>query len=152
MIKVENFPNAYKEVYTILQYVDEIDYNNIPENFKKMLKMNMNNDYKFDYNPNIDFENQKILRETKAIFAYIFLHYWGTTEQVAAIREQFRKDIFKEEEKKKLEYGNREIFKKESPINQISDNNVQMIEYKKENIFSKIINKIKKWFSKCINK
>ena len=114
--------------------------------------MNMNNDYKFDYNPNIDFENQKILRETKAIFAYIFLHYWGTTEQVAAIREQFRKDIFKEEEKKKLEYGNREIFKKESPINQISDNNVQMIEYKKENIFSKIINKIKKWFSKCINK
>jgi len=112
MIKVQNFPNAYKEVYTILQYVDEKDYKSIPENFINMLKLNMNNNYKFEYNPNIEFENQELLRETKATFAYIFLHYWGTKEQVAAIKEQFRKDIFKEEEQKKLEFGDKEIFKK----------------------------------------
>lgn len=76
MIKSSNFPNAYKEVYIILKYVDSEDLKLIPKSFINMLEQNMNDDYKFEFDPNIEFENQKLLRETKSIFAYIFLHFW----------------------------------------------------------------------------
>jgi len=37
MIKVSNFPNAYKEVYIILKYVDSEDLKLIPKSFINML-------------------------------------------------------------------------------------------------------------------
>ena len=56
MIRSENIPNAYKEVYTILKYVSKDDVNLIPKNFIKMLKSKMNVNYKFEYNENLDLE------------------------------------------------------------------------------------------------
>lgn len=61
MIKVSNFPNAYKEVYIILKYVDSEDLKLIPKSFINMLEQNMNDDYEFEFDPNIEFENQKLL-------------------------------------------------------------------------------------------
>ena len=45
MIKQENFPNAYKEVYVILSNMDEKDLCKIPQEFLDMIKQKMNNDY-----------------------------------------------------------------------------------------------------------
>lgn len=157
MIKVQNFPNAYKEVYTILQYVDSEDLKSIPENFINMLKSNMNNDYKFYYDPNTQFEDQELLRETKAIFAYIFIHYWGTEEQVTAIKEQFKRDFIKAEEQKKLDFGTDELFNKRKNDysnrgKKCSNCSIQKRKYIYENTKQdkKMVQKIKN--SACINK
>ena len=97
MVKAENFPNAYKEVYEILKYIDEKELKLIPQTFINMIKNNMNNSYKFKIDENIDFEEQKILKETKIVLAYIYLNYWGTNEEKLRITKTFQYDINKEE-------------------------------------------------------
>ena len=41
MIRSENIPNAYKEVYTIVKYVSKDDVNLIPKNLKRFTKISI---------------------------------------------------------------------------------------------------------------
>ena len=170
MIQVSNFPNAYKEAYTILKLVDEKDLELIPEDFMNMIKRNMNTEHEFYYDPNLKLDEQGVLKETKSILSYIYLHYWATEEQEKSIKEKFRQDLYEEEERKKEQYNvdnifsHREDAKEENTVESIEEDktenitdnieekieevpqNEQLIEKKEENIFKKIINKIKSWF------
>ena len=151
MIKVENYPNAYKEVYVVLNNMDEKYVKAIPQSFIDMIKSNMNKDYGFELNDKIGFEEQELLKETKAILAYIFLNYWGTEEQNAKIKEKFRQDIIKEEQLKD-KYNPDELFKNKKnnniSSNKIQNEEVNLVEYKKVNIFTKLINIIKSIFKR----
>ena len=40
-----NYKNAYKEVYIILSYLEDDDYNKIPEEVINAIKANMNEEY-----------------------------------------------------------------------------------------------------------
>ena len=111
MIRSENIPNAYKEVYTILKYVSKDDVNLIPKNFIKMLKSKMNVNYKFEYNENLDLENQIILRETRAILGYIFLNFWANDIQKNAITKKLNEDKLVKTWEMRLRYQNQDIFK-----------------------------------------
>ncbi len=111
MIRSENIPNAYKEVYTILKYVSKDDVNLIPKNFIKMLKLKMNVNYKFEYNENLDLENQIILRETRAILGYIFLNFWANDIQKNAITKKLNEDKLVKTGEMRLRYQNQDIFK-----------------------------------------
>ncbi len=111
MIRSENIPNAYKEVYTILKYVSKDDVNLIPKNFIKMLKSKMNVNYKFEYNENLDLENQIILRETRAILGYIFLNFWANDIQKNAITKKLNEDKLVKAGEMRLRYQNQDVFK-----------------------------------------
>lgn len=111
MIRSENIPNAYKEVYTILKYVSKDDVNLIPKNFIKMLKSKMNVNYKFEYNENLDLKNQIILRETRAILGYIFLNFWANDIQKNAITKKLNEDKLVKTGEMRLRYQNQDIFK-----------------------------------------
>lgn len=114
MLKVENYPNAYKEVYEILKNVDQDDLNKIPKSFIKMIEKRMNKDYNFFIDENIDFvEEQELMLETKTILAYIYLNYWATDDQRETIKAKFKKDI-EEAENQKKELYNVDIFKNKS--------------------------------------
>lgn len=143
---IENYPNAYKEVYVILNNMDEEKVRKIPETFMNMIKINMNKEYEFELDEKNNLENQKILRETKAILAYMFLNYWATDEQEKRIKQQFKQDVIKDEQQKIKQYNSEIIFKttKRKEINTVKP--TQLIEYKKENFIYKFINKIKKIF------
>ena len=111
MIRSENIPNAYKEVYTILKYVSKDDVNLIPKNFIKMLKSKMNVNYKFEYNENLDLKNQIILRETRAILGYIFLNFWANDIQKNATTKKLNEDKLVKAGEMRLRYQNQDIFK-----------------------------------------
>ena len=145
MVIVANFPNAYKEVYEILKYVEPEDVKLIPQDFMDMIERNMNNNHEFKYNPNLSFDKQGVLRETKSVFSYIFLNYWANEEQKKRINATFRQDVFEDEERKKAQYATNSLFEKEEKRT-IKQENKQLIEYKNESFVVKIINKIKKWF------
>ena len=55
MIKKENYPKAYKEVYIILSNMDKKDVELIPKEFMDIIKENMNKEYDFKL------DNNKIL-------------------------------------------------------------------------------------------
>ena len=152
MIKVSNFPNAYKEVYIILKYVDENDLKLIPKEVINTIETRMNKEHEFEYDVEHGFEEQKILRETKAILSYIFLNYWANEKQKKVIEAQFKKDLEKAEQEKKEIYNTDNIFKNKKEKNTAIQNeqNIQeraMIEYK-DNLFTRIKNWFKSLFGK----
>ncbi len=146
MIKIENYPNAYKEVYVILNYINKGDLEKIPQTFIDMLKRKMNKDYEFKLDTSIDFEEQNLLKETKVILGYIFLNYWGTKEQKLTIEQKFRNDIAKKEEQK-IKNNRDELFlnNKSTKLSPRANQNeeVKIIEYKKD-IIKQFIDKLKK--------
>lgn len=143
MVKVENYAKAYKEVYEILKNTDKEDFKLIPEEFIKMLEENMDNTYEFEMDYSVSFEKQKLLTETKSIFAYIFLNYWGTENQKQIINQKFKQDIMISEQKKKEKYNNKELFS-DKILEKSSENKEKiLVEYKKENVLIKFLNKIK---------
>ena len=145
MIKIENYPNACKEVYVILNYINKEDLKKIPQSFIDMIQRKMNKDYKFKLDTSIDFEEQNLLKETKVILGYIFLNYWGTKKQKETIEKKFRNDIAKKEEQK-IKYNRNELFQNNNFIrlsqNVNQNEDVKMIEYKK-NILKQFIYKLK---------
>ncbi|MBP3255569.1 MAG: hypothetical protein J6M60_03670 [Clostridia bacterium] len=153
MIKVENYPNAFKEVYVILNHMSEEEVNLIPQNFMDMIKNNMDDEYEFELYDDMPFEDQVILQETKAILAYIFMNFWGTEEQKTKIKAKFEQDLIEAEEAKG-KYNPDELFANKKKMTKIEENvdslnteeNVQLVKYEKKNIFERIIDSIKKIF------
>ncbi len=152
MLKIENYPKAYVEVLDILTEISKQDLEKIPQDFLNLLEKNKDKNYIFERDNKKAFEEQKIMRETKAILAYIFVNYWSTSKQKEIIIQKFNKDI-KLHEKLKEEQYSKEVFKdkkenKEKSITYNNEKNIQLIKYKKEKFLTKFFNKIKKYFLK----
>ena len=142
MLKAENYPNACKEIYVILKNMKKEDINKIPKSFINMIKTNMNDEYEFEINNSFEFEKINLLRETKAILAYIFLNYLGNKKQNEIINKKFENDSKNKEQTK---YNSYDLFKNKINSENLQKNNKQkeIIKYEKENLFIKIINKLK---------
>lgn len=149
MVLTETYKNAFTEVYTIINYIEDEDYSMIPEDVISVIEENRNQDYEYEMNEEIDIFNQPMLPETRAILFNFFRDYWATPEQKEKIKRMQREERQKIEEKKKIEYGEYDVFKNRS-LN-IKENNentskTALIEIKKENIFIRLFNKIKSFF------
>ena len=138
------YARAYTELYEILKNISENDLNKIPKEVFNMLERKRDKEYNFKLEENIEFENQKLLRETKILLAILYRDYWATKEEKDKIIQKWKNDIIKSEEEKKKIYN--EIFenKKERILEQKNDNNLP-VEVKKEKLFKKIISFIKKY-------
>ena len=160
MIKVENYPNAYKEVYVILENMSKEDFDKIPKSFIDMIKKKMNNEYDFKMDESKSFLEQELLNETRVILAYICINFWSNKEQKEKIENKFKYDIIEWEENKE-EYNPDELFsskksnQEEKDNNEINNNNLdnnnakeekQIAKYKKTGFIKTIISFIKKLF------
>ena len=157
MLKEENYAKAYKEVFEILKYVSKEDLEKIPNTFMQMLQKKMDKNYDFTLNSNKEFEEQEMLRETKAILAYIYVNYWCDEKEKKIIKNKFKNDLLKEEIAKQERFSN-DVFKnvkkenvqnkansKVKEENKVEENidKLQIVPYAKKNFISKIIEKIK---------
>lgn len=86
------YKNAFSEVYTILEYLDEEDFIKIPKSVIEIISENRNLDYEFDIDETIPLNEQNMLSETKAILFNIFRDYLSTSEQREKIKEFQRND------------------------------------------------------------
>lgn len=93
----ENYAKAYKEVLKILENVRTQDVSKIPKEMIEMFKENQDNYYEFKIDMNKSFDEQKLMKETKAILANIFRDYWATEYQ----KEKFyrKKDMILKKKK-----------------------------------------------------
>lgn len=140
--------NAYTEVYTILQQLNEEEYNKIPPEIIEAIGNNRNEEYEYYLDEDVELKEQSMLPQTKAILFNIFRDYLSTPEQKEKIIIMQNEERQKIELKKQQQYST-DVFerKKEENSKQIETENVQLIQYK-ENIFKKILNKIIKFFIK----
>ncbi len=147
MAKIENYPNAYKEVYVILNNMNPDDTKAIPKLVINKIKNKMNENYEFKLDLNVNFEKQILLKETKIILAYLFLNYWATDEQRKKIEKKFMQDIINEEQKKRI-YKLDNLLENTQNRKSIQKLENKVVVYNKENIIKKIINIIKRIFTK----
>lgn len=147
MINVANFSKAYKEVFVILEQLSEDEISKINKEFFTLIQEKMDKQYEFYYDQNVEIENQNLLSETKAILAYIFVNFLADENQKKIITKKYKQDIEESEKIKRLKYSSDNLFadRKKEP----EETNIQaLITYKKDNIFYKIINKLKNLFKR----
>ena len=140
---MNNRRNAYTEVYTILQELNEEEYNKIPLEIIETLKANMNKEYNYELDEEKELKEQPMLPQTKAILLNIFRDYLSTPEQKEKIIKMQNEERQKNELKKKKKYDVN-VFenKTKEKLKQTNNQENELVKYK-ENIFTKIINKIK---------
>ena len=148
----DNYSKAYKEIIEILKYVPQESVNKIPQTIIYTFQAKMDKDYNFQVDINKCFEEQKILKETKAILANIFRDYWATPYQKERIKAKEKNDRQKLEEEKRMQYNPDDIFMKKQK--DIENEKVEKVENYgddlpvevKEKFYKKIINFLKNLF------
>ncbi len=140
---MNNRPNAYTEVYTILQELNNEEYNKIPPQIIEAIQENMNKEYEYKIKEELELNEQPMLPETKAILFNLFRDYLATPKQKEKIIKMQNDERQKNELKKQKQYSTK-IFENKIPKEAISKVD-KIIEYK-ENIFKRICNKIKRFF------
>ena len=147
------YANAYTEVLDILKYISKEDYEKIPKSKIKVFEENSNKNYSFTYDENKTLDEQNVSETAKAIIAILFRDYWATKEQRYIIikKQQEIKDQKQKELMAKFEQ-NKNISEKDlKKVNVASDLDIDidyargtnLETYKEENIFKRIISKIR---------
>lgn len=160
----DNYSKAYKEIVEILKYVPEESVNKIPKEMRDMFEAEQLKTYDFQIDTEKVFEEQELLKETKAILANIFRDYWATDYQKARIIEKENQDREEWERKKREKYNPNDIFKNRSTStnNDDTSQNIQEqlneeynkslpMEVQKQNIFQRLLSFIKKLVLKVNN-
>ena len=136
------YAKAYTEVLEIIKYFPKEEFAKIPEEKIEFYKNNMDKDYVFSINPELDLSVQNISPEANAIIVNLFTSYYATEEQKIKIKEILDLNQKKEEQEKREKYNPDDIFKKKETTNQTA----LVKEGKKENLFTRIFNRIKSLF------
>lgn len=148
------YANAYTEVLDILKHISKEDYEKIPKSKIKVFEENNNKNYHFTYDENKTLDEQNVSEITKVIIAILFRDYWATKEQRYIIikKQQEIRDQKQKELMAKFEQ-NKNISEKDlKKVNVASDLDIDYARgtnletYKEENIFKRIISKIREIF------
>lgn len=132
------YAKAYREVLEIIKYFPKEEYAKIPKEKIEFYKKNMNRDYNFTINPEIDLSEQNISPEANAIIVNLFTDYYATEKQKIKIKEILDLNQKKEEQAKREKYNPDNIFKKEEKVQNTyieekiteNSNSTALIEYK----------------------
>ena len=130
---------ALAEVYFVLIMLEEEKFNKIPKELVEKIKNNRDENYEFD----LENLEENMLPDTERILATIYTYYLANKEE--------KETIFKMIElEKRKKYGNKELFKKEKKDiikENVEEEKLELVPVK-NNFFSKIINKLKKWLKR----
>lgn len=143
---MNNRKNAYTEVYTILQELNEEEYDKIPPEIIETIEVNRNEEYNYELDDELELKEQPMLPETKAILFNLFRDYLANPEQKAKII-RMQNEARQKNELKKQQMYNTDVFANRQKKDTVQPNSekTQIVKYK-ENIFKRILNKIKKFF------
>jgi len=142
----KNIRQAYSEVDEFLSLLSEHERNKIPENLREIFRQEKDKDYIKGINPSIEIKDQNLLEETLAIIAMLNLNYiCEDEEEKARLREVYANNEKKYQDIFQVDFNADEVFgtKDEYFTQKLEE---QIIVPVKENIFEKIINKIKRIF------
>lgn len=144
---------AYAEIDEILNLLEDKYREKVPEKVRTFFK----EEKMFDYKPTIDVNTpliqQNLKRETIVLLAILNINYWCENKEE---KQFFLNELAKnEDEKKKLEekYNPDNLFKNKNNNDVSTDKivepqNISMVEYKKQGIFKRILDKITRFFKK----
>lgn len=150
---ISAYKKAYTEVIEIIKYFPKEEYDKIPLEKINYYKENMDKNYNFQIDPNIELEKQNISKEANAILVTLFNDYFATDRQKEVLNNLLKQNQQKLETQKYEEYNPNNLFM-QSTIKQQNTETLQenqketsLVEIK-ESFFTKFINFIKNIFKR----
>lgn len=144
----EEYKNALVEVLEIINCLEDSEKKKIPDEIIKFYEENKSTTYKPNINLDDDISNINLMNKTREIIAGLYIDYLcnDETEKQNYINQLKQIEQKVETEKREI-YNPDSIFKDRTQVIQkpISEDQ-SMVVAKKQNIFSKILDKIKKLF------
>lgn len=139
---------AMSEVLCIINQSDDKYKNKIPQSFISFLKENADFTYNPDFNVNIPIKELDLRKETKGLLALIYRSYICNEEEKAEYDKILKQNDEKMQKQLSEKYDVYKVFEKRQNYgseekDKIDNKPKAMVQYKKENIIIKIINKIK---------
>lgn len=143
---MKDYSKAFVEVIEILKHIPKDEYEKIPKEKIEFFISNMDKEYEFNINPEIELSQQNISREANAIIVTIFRDYFLTEIKKEKLNRILQRNQDELEKEKRKRYNPDKIFdKKESAKPEVEEKiNTALQEIKEESIFQKIINYIKR--------
>lgn len=139
----KNIQEAYAEVDEILNLIEEKYVRKIPDKIINLIKKGKSNDYQPKIDTNIPLKDQNISREALVILAVLNLNYWCENEKE---KQKLLKIYSEIDEINREKFSINNLFNnKDNEIKKVQkeNNNLEMNIYK-ENLFKKLVNKIKR--------
>ncbi len=139
--------DSFSEAYDVIMHMEKKLYEKIPKSFINLICENMNKEYKpnIDYSKNINTQN--ISKGAKGILALVYRDFICSKEKKQELIKKDQLEIQKIEEEKARKYNVDDLFKTKNP-NQYQNNVPVKVETKKQNIFTRFFEFIKRLFNR----
>lgn len=149
-----DYKEAVGEVLIILEHTEESLINKIPKQLLEFWKEIVPKDFNFEIDTTKSLDELNLKPKTKALIAMIYRNYWCTPEERKEYDRILKENEEKFQEAARQKYNPDDIFKPivkqpevladEPKIEKENEANIMLY---KENIFTKIIQKIKSIFN-----
>ena len=149
MMEETQYSEAATEVLDILTYTREEDVKKIPQSFINFLNNISNKQYTPKFNHEYSINELNLATKTKELLGFIYITWWCGENERKKYKNIIQSNNIKLE--KTINYDINDIFKekvekKPDTTNNISEN-MSIIEYKKENLFKRFLNKLLSFFT-----
>ena len=142
----------YSEVYSVLKILGKKYIDKIPNSLYNMIQENKLETYNPTYTLETDLNEQNIKRESISMIALKHLNYWCNSEnEKNELKKIFKENDGKYKERIREKYNPDNFFnKKNIETEKITENveNTEIIKYKEETFFKRILRKIVNFFKK----
>lgn len=145
------YSEAAVEVLDILNHTNKEDVARIPQSFIKFLTNISSKSYKVKFNHEQPINGLNLKKQTRELLGFIYITWWCDKKEREKYKKLIQESNIKNEEIKE-KYNVNDIFKnkKEKQEHKIIQNEnvmkTSIAEYKKENIFKRVLNKILSFF------
>ena len=137
--------NTFADVSIIIKMMSKNMQEKINPNFIKLIEDNKDTEYISYIDSSIPLKNQKLNPDTKTLLALIYRDYLCSEDERKNLLISEKQEIIKQEDetrkKYEINFAKRKIYQNDEVTT------TSLIEYKKESLFIRIINKIKNFFN-----
>lgn len=146
--KIINYKKALVEVDAVLSCLDYNEYKKIPANIIDAIENNKDEEYTYDYDEELEYEDWSLMPEAKAILYNIFKQYLATEEQRKYLQQKERLENYKIESEKIKKYNSENLFKKEKvqEAEKVVQEENNKLTVKRDSSFKKFLEKLKSIF------
>ena len=144
--KIINYKKALVEVDAVLSCLDYNEYKKIPTDIIDAIENNKDEEYTYDYDEELEYEDWSLMPETKAILYNIFKKYLATEEQRKYLQQKERLENYKIESEKIKKYNSENLFKKEKEVKKVEQEENNELIVKRDSSFKRILEKLKSIF------
>ena len=144
--KINNYKKTLVEVDAVLSCLDYNEYKKIPANIIDAIENNKDEEYMYDYDEELEYEDWSLMPETKAILYNIFKKYLATEEQRKYLQQKERLENYKIESEKIKKYNSENLFKKEKEVKKVEQEENNELIVKRDSSFKRILEKLKSIF------